>query len=190
MQLPRWAGPRLLPHPVDRVLGGLEIAPVDLAVELDRVDLPAERDDPLDVRVAALARRRIQTGLPEVVGPPAVQKAERQRRRYHCHCHDDVQDGHGLGAAGRCEEKTLACPFESTASTSKGSEWGPSIPGDPIGMPGTARPAIRGGSLSSRLTASAGTWPSTKYLPTRSGENEARSGGTQGCRGTRYDCGL
>src|SRR5881396_2249408 len=86
--LARSAEARLLRDLVDRVLRALEVGAVDLAVELDRVDLPAERDEPLDVRIAALARRRIETGLPEVVGPPAVQDAERQRRRYHCH--DDV----------------------------------------------------------------------------------------------------
>src|SRR3989442_13827245 len=55
LQLLVWAEPRLLRDLVDRVLRGLEIRAVDLAVELDRVDLPAERDEPLDVRIAALA---------------------------------------------------------------------------------------------------------------------------------------
>src|SRR5438128_1429395 len=155
LQLLGWGAPRLLRDLVDRVLRALEVAAVDLAVQLDRIDLPAERDQPLDVRIAALARRWKETGLAEVVGPPAVQDAERQRPRYHCH--DDVQDGHGLGAAGRCEEKTLARPFASTASTSKGSGSGPSIPGDPIGIPGSARPAIRGRFSRSRFTSSAGT---------------------------------
>src|SRR5882672_3126273 len=116
LQLLGWAAPRLFRDLVDRVLRGLEICAVDIAVELDRVDLPAECDQPLDVRIAALARWWKETGLAEVVGPPAVQSVERQRRRHDCH--DDVEDHHGLGAAGRCEEKTLARPFASTASTS------------------------------------------------------------------------
>ena len=44
---------------------------------------------------------------------------------------------------------------------------GTSMPGDPIGIPGTAMPAIAGRSFSSRWTSAAGTCPSTTYPPTR-----------------------
>src|SRR5881397_1098676 len=181
--LARSAEGRLLRDLVDRVLRGFEVGAVDLAVELDRVDLPPERDEPLDVRIAALARRWKDTGLAEVVGPPAAHGVERQCHR--CECHDDVQDHHGLGATGRCEEKTLARPFASTASTSKGSGSGPSIPGDPIGIPGSARPAIRGRFSRSRFTSSAGTCPSTKYPPTSAVWHEASRSGTPCSRFTR-----
>ena len=43
----------------------------------------------------------------------------------------------------------------------------PSIPGDPIGIPGTATPATGGRSRSSRRITSAGTCPSTTYPPMR-----------------------
>src|SRR5436309_15488029 len=90
--LARSAEGRLLRDLVDRVLRGLETCAVDLAVELDRVDLPPERDEPLDIRIAALARRWKETGLAEVVGAPAAEGVERQRR--HNDCHDDVEDHH------------------------------------------------------------------------------------------------
>lgn len=47
--------------------------------------------------------------------------------------------------------------------TSKGSGCTPgiSMPGEPAGMPATARPLIAGRSVSNRRSASAGTWPSS-----------------------------
>jgi hypothetical protein len=45
--------------------------------------------------------------------------------------------------------------------------WGlpPSMPGEPIGMPGTARPVALGFSDKKRRRALAGTWPSITYPP-------------------------
>src|SRR5215475_11474066 len=45
-------------------------------------------------------------------------------------------------------------------TTSNFSGLSPSIPGEPIGIPGTASPTASGFSLSNRWSATAGTWPS------------------------------
>lgn len=39
----------------------------------------------------------------------------------------------------------------------------PSMPGDPAGMPGTAKPTAAGRCSSNRRKADAGTWPSITY---------------------------
>src|SRR5205823_7382001 len=54
--------------------------------------------------------------------------------------------------------KTLSFPSFRTASTEYFSAFGPSIPGEPTGMPGTARPTTSFGcSARRRATSSAGT---------------------------------
>jgi hypothetical protein len=52
-------------------------------------------------------------------------------------------------------------PSLPMAITWYGRAPGPSIPGEPIGMPGTARPWMSGRSSSRRRMTWAGTWPST-----------------------------
>lgn len=62
---------------------------------------------------------------------------------------------------GLCVENTVVRPCLSNARTLYGLAFGPSIPGDPIGMPGTARPTTPAGvSFSSRWISAAGTCPS------------------------------
>lgn len=58
--------------------------------------------------------------------------------------------------------KMLTLPAASNAITSNfwAGRPGTSMPGEPIGMPGTAMPLIFGRLASNRLTASSGTWPS------------------------------
>ena len=68
-------------------------------------------------------------------------------------------------AAGRyllCDANTVVWPALSKASTSYGCGFTPatSMPGEPIGMPGTPIPTTEGRSLSSRCTSAAGTCPS------------------------------
>jgi len=71
-------------------------------------------------------------------------------------------------AAGRapgqaCRWKTSVAPSRSTSSVSKASRWLPiSMPGEPIGMPGTESPRASGRSARRRCTSVAGTWPSMK----------------------------
>jgi hypothetical protein len=56
---------------------------------------------------------------------------------------------------------TAVLPVESNVTTSYGSLRGPSMPGEPIGMPGTAIPFTFGRSFRSLAMTSAGTCPST-----------------------------
>lgn len=55
---------------------------------------------------------------------------------------------------------TVVRPSRSKVSTSYASLVAPSMPGEPIGIPGTASPAIDGFSSSTLAIRSAGTWPS------------------------------
>jgi hypothetical protein len=52
---------------------------------------------------------------------------------------------------------TVVCPCLSNVKTSYGSGFGPSMPGEPMGIPGTASPTIGGLSFNIRLMRSAGT---------------------------------
>lgn len=53
-------------------------------------------------------------------------------------------------------------PSRVKATTVKGSRRSPiSMPGEPMGIPGTAIPAMAGRSASSRRISRTGTWPST-----------------------------
>ena len=61
---------------------------------------------------------------------------------------------------------------------------GPSIPGEPMGIPGTAIPATWGRSDSIRFTCSAGTWPSTTYPSTSAVWHDALDTGTPASRFT------
>ncbi len=61
---------------------------------------------------------------------------------------------------------TVRFPDWSTAYTSYGEAGPLAMPGDPIGIPGTASPATGGRVLSRRMITSAGTWPSMKYPST------------------------
>src|SRR5206468_11207336 len=62
----------------------------------------------------------------------------------------------------QCAEKTVVFPFLSNARTWYRCVRGPSIPGDPAGIPGTASPAIFGFCASRRSISSAETWPSIR----------------------------
>src|SRR5215207_8894009 len=53
-----------------------------------------------------------------------------------------------------------------------------SIPGEPTGIPGTARPLACGRCERSRLMADAGTWPSIRYPSISPVWHDARSRGT------------
>src|SRR5687768_1655742 len=56
--------------------------------------------------------------------------------------------------------------------------FGDSMPGEPIGMPGTAIPATFCFSFSSRFTSVAGTCPSTAYPSTTAVWHECAATGT------------
>ena len=62
----------------------------------------------------------------------------------------------------QCLANTSVPPSFSISSTSYGSVSSPcSMPGEPMGMPGTVKPTASGRSAMSRLMSVAGTWPST-----------------------------
>lgn len=65
-------------------------------------------------------------------------------------------------AVGQWLANGSVVPSRLTSSTVKG--WlrpsGISMPGEPIGMPGSTRPSASGFSSSRRLMSEAGTWPS------------------------------
>ena len=92
-------------------------------------------------------------------------------RRFHRSSHAmGFQTGHDRGYRyGRYVWKIVAEPSRATSSTSYASlrllYAGPSIPGEPTGMPGTARPTAAGFSLSRRRISRTGTCPSITYPP-------------------------
>ena len=131
------ANPR--PHPGERadVRSAQDVADVDGGVE--------PRPYPREPRIGARSRQGGTAAYP----PAPVGR-------------DFTPPWQAGPAAAQWLAKTSAAPSLRISSVSYGSRMSPmSIPGEPAGMPGTVRPSASGLSASSRLTSSAGTWPST-----------------------------
>src|SRR5262245_24459253 len=83
------------------------------------------------------------------------------RAALHEPVHDVVEQQIVHGAQRPYDAKTLVCPCLSNVRTLYGWTRFPcSMPGEPIGMPGTATPTTAGRSLINRWTSDAGTCPS------------------------------
>ncbi len=77
-------------------------------------------------------------------------------------------------------------PKRTTSYFSDGALSPLSIPGDPTGIPGTAKPMASGRVSSNRRTATAGTCPSRTYPLASAVWHAARSSGTPRRRRTRW----
>jgi len=152
-----------------RILRGVAPGPVDTIGELhDRhrdllnAGRSLQRADPRSVHVDDIGGHvsaRTGTGL-----------CRGRRLRPSATPREDRQDESGGESAPpgplmrhqRCDANTVVWPALSNARTSYGCglTLATSIPGDPIGMPGTPMPTTRGRSLRSRWTSAAGTCPS------------------------------
>lgn len=138
------------------------------------------------VLIAGLVRAGRFAGSERVGFRRRRRKTGRSRNREDCDDgHNDAQQFHqdmpfnrspaGCKAAGQSAPHASLAPLYRpnvfrpagpNRTTSYGVGEPPPIPGDPLGIPGTARPCADGRSANNRLIAGAGTWPSIAYSST------------------------